>query len=318
MPDSRADLRHVPGRLLRTIADEAASRRTLRQLRVLSHPEHASLVADLRARFAALERERSGQVESPWWTSVRDRLARHVHNDDPRAFLTWDEIRETMFVSGREPYVAVEHRALRAAPDWGSRWRPALQEDSMGCPARWSGDRSTSPNLIHHAFHLMRFEQIAGSIANLEQVVEFGGGYGSVARLARRLGFAGAYHIHDFPEFGALQRYFLAGVELERTGTQSATQSFGTKVADVPARSGSRVFVALWSLSETPLAVREDWLAVATECSHVFVAFQHEFEGVDNHVWFAAMRDRIDLDWHVEDLAHVPGRHSYAIGLPKR
>jgi hypothetical protein len=272
------------------------------------------LAATLRTEITRLQRERSGD-ESPWWTGVRERLVRHVLTDDPRAFLRWDPIRETMLVPNL-PYVEGELQALRASDAWTSMWTAALDEDPSGCPPPYPGHPTSSANLIHHAFHVQRLREVtACSLEDFTQIVEFGGGYGSFARLAFRLGFTGTYHVHDFPEFAALQRYYLHSVAAANGEDPAPGFTASADQGDVPAPDGdSGLFVALWSLSETPLGEREPWIDAIGGAAAAVLAYQHEFEGADNRAWFQDLQTRAPhLRWTFADIAHLPG-NSYAIG----
>ena len=63
--------------------------------------------------------------------------------------------------------------------------------------------------------HLALFEETTGSkIDTLELIFEFGGGYGSMCRLAHNLGFNQAYIIFDLQPFSALQNYYLSSLDL--------------------------------------------------------------------------------------------------------
>ena len=77
---------------------------------------------------------------------------------------------------------------------------------------------------------------------------------------------------------------------------------------------GYVAFVALWSLSETPVAEREPWIEAIDGAAAALLAYQHEFEGADNRAWFADLRVRAPhLRWTFAGIAHLPG-NSYAIG----
>jgi hypothetical protein len=286
-----------------------------RHLARLDDPVQHELVARLRDDIARLQRQPRGD-ESPWWTGVRERLVRHVSADDPRAFLRWRTIIETMSV-GNAPFVADELRALQASDVWESTWRGVLEEDPTGCPVPYPDYRASSANLIHHAFHVQRLREVSGrSLEEFAQVVEFGGGYGSFARLARRLGFTGAYHVHDFPEFAALQRYYLRSITTARGVDLPAGFTVSADAAHTPPPDRDNgLLIALWSLSETPVAERDQWVGAIAGASAVLIGFQHEFEGTDNRVWFQDLRRRApQLRWTIEEIAHLPG-NSYAIGV---
>src|SRR4051812_18782956 len=182
-----------------------------RQLRQLDSADQERLIQSLREELSALPAIPEDEG-SPWWTAVRQRIVAQLLADDPRPFLTWKPIRETMFAPNL-PYIETELSALTQSPRWAGTWEQALVEDPVGCPPPFPGLRSSSSNLIHHAYHVHRLLESTGrSLEDLDRIVEFGGGYGSFARLATRLGFGGVYHVHDFPELAALQRYYVRSV----------------------------------------------------------------------------------------------------------
>lgn len=314
----------MPGKLRQALKDRRLRGRAHRQVAQLAGTEQDELVAQLRAELAELDgQSHPDAVRSPTWAEIRDRLVDRLFNDDPREFLTWQVVHEALFRATffrMSDWIDVEYEALRARPAWRSRWAAAITEDPAGCPPRWSGNPETSANLIHHAYHLLRFEQFAGrSVGDLDEIVEFGGGYGSMARLARRLGFGGRYHIHDFPELNALQRYFLRSVDLTRGLETADRTSFGNDIEAVPPRDGgsTRLFIATWSLSETPLEVRDAWSEAIAASTDVIVAFQHEFEGIDNRRWFEDLCRGLPFSWERTEIAHIPG-NSYVIGRPSQ
>jgi hypothetical protein len=286
-----------------------------RHLRELDSPDQERLVHALREEVSRLPSPPPDEG-SPWWTAVRGRIIDQLRRDDPRSFLVWKPIRETMFTPNL-PYVETELDALRRSAEWDATWQPVLEEDPAGCPPPFPGLPGSSSNLIHHAYHAHRLREATGrSLEDFGQIVEFGGGYGSFARVAGRLGFRGGYHVFDFPEFAALQRYYLGSVASTR-GDAAIADGFTASpdAADVPSGDpDSGLFVALWSLSETPLAERDRWIDSMRSSSCVLLAFQHEFEGADNRAWFAGVTDRTpELEWVVTPIDHLPG-HSYAIG----
>ena len=69
--------------------------------------------------------------------------------------------------------------------------------------------------MIHHAYHLAQFEEKTRTqVHEIDFVLEFGGGYGSMCRLFYNLGFRGRYVIFDLPSFSALQIYYLKTLDL--------------------------------------------------------------------------------------------------------
>lgn len=269
------------------------------------------LVNKLRADISSGEDASTGSAA---WDSASQSLANHIRDDDPRRFLQWREIRSTMFVSDAD-YSSVELEALKAHDAWPERWAPALVEDPSGCPTPSRLDDTSSDNLIHHAYHILAAEERAGRIDDFDEIIEFGGGYGSFARLIRRLGITSKYHIHDLPAFTALQQYYLASVA-SRRGRPAIHENvtWGSSISELPAKTAApRLFVALWSLSEMPEHDREPWCDVIAGCDGVIIGFQKEFEGTDNKSWFATLQQRVKLAWNGWEIPHLPGNF-YLVG----
>jgi hypothetical protein len=183
----------------------------------------------------------------------------------------------------------------------------------------------SSGTLIHHTYHLHRFESVTGrSINDLTHIVEFGGGYGSMARLVARLGFRGHYHIHDLPEFSALQRFYLRMVQSEIDAAEIADSlgriTFSSRREDaspVSDRQGGTLFLATWSLGETPISLREEWRSTLARFSFFLIGFRTRFEDIDNLAWFRELATtRSDVEWRFEPIRHRKQNEFYLIGSP--
>ncbi len=185
---------------------------------------------------------------------------------------------------------------------------------------------TTSGTLIHHAYHFHRFESATGrSIVACTEIVEFGGGYGSMARLVTRLGFRGRYHIHDLPEFSALQRFYLRSVRAEVGEGELADALFGItrserreEASPSAGSQGDAVFLATWSLSETPLGLREEWRPALARFRYFLIGFQDRFEDIDNRTWFEDFAaSRQDVEWRFVPAVHRGEGRRYLFGVPK-
>lgn len=230
------------------------------------------------------------------WLDFRRQFRRLFAKRDPRAFLKWELTRRCLYNAGPLPH---ELRAVTALPDWTSRWRPAVKESAIGrpdpCPA-WS---ETSWNLIHHAFALSHFERTARrQVEHFRRIIEFGGGYGSMARLVWQLGFRGHYVIYDLPEMSAVQRYYLTSIGLPTSRAKTAHDgpmvswaSSHDEFARITDGKVADLFLATWSLSETPIAFRESFLPLV-RTNHCFFGYEDRYRGVDNAHFFAQWRER--------------------------
>ena len=277
-----------------------------------------ALAAELRATFAALpelDADAATGAEAEW-RRYMNTLRDQVRWRDPRAFLTWPVIRGTMFVR-RSRYLETELAYLKGLPDWQGRWAAAVREGRAGRPAPYPGLRASSGNLLHHAYHVARFEAAVGArVADMGTVFEFGGGYGSMCRLFRQVGFAGRYVVLDLPHFSALQRYYLQalGLGLAEAGNHCVSDP------EAPARllAGAprpTMFLATWSLSETPLHVRKAVLPLVSGFDAFLIAFQGTFREVDNVAWFRALREEMpEIAWHDLPIGHLRGPNFYLFG----
>ncbi len=269
--------------------------------------------AELRAKFQqlpVLDTSSAPPSEAQWLRNV-DRLRKHVLNDDARQFLRWDVIAETMSVSYAR-YAYKELKYLRGLPTW-DRWREAIGEIGTGHPVRYPLYPASSGITIHHAYHLAQFEAKTGAkISDMNCVFEFGGGYGNLCRLVHRLGFKGRYVLFDLPAFSALQCYYFKTVRVLDVSCQSDFHQLEMALREF---SGNRLFIATWSLSETPLTTRIPVLKLLREFEHFLIAYQDRFGEVDNLDFFNRWKDSTKAAWHSWPIAHLPGNH-YMIGTP--
>ena len=235
--------------------------------------------------------------------------------------------------------------------DW---LRRALRESNVGSPpAERVIHRThsfTSTNMIHHVYSLARFEHSTGAhIADMQTIVEFGGGYGSFARIAFQQGFRGQYVIHDLRPFGVLQRFFLLSVGISireiknwesgepgvyLTSSLAELESLHLRTRGLAAQRAS-MFVAMFSLSEVDYATRDRVMAAGPAVfGHMLFWYQWSWRGViPNSKWFGALmiEERSDLSWHtwedygapsegdagyrvVGDTGAVRGRNRFAAG----
>src|SRR5262249_19041347 len=147
---------------------------------------------------------------------------------------------------------------------------------------------------------------------DFDLVYEFGGGFGGLEVLSRALGFEGTYVIVDLPVVRALQRYYLtlAGAPLVdgSEATALAPRAARTELAGIEAFACARdraadversLFVATWSLSETPHSVRAGILETLSSFSHVLVSFQQSLDAIDNSELFETLvaHGHPDMEW---------------------
>ena len=250
------------------------------------------LIDELRAGCRALPvaPTTGGTPNANDWATAMNRLRHLILHADPRAFLRWDVIIERMAVR-HSPMTPIELAALEARPDWESRWKPAIRECAAGRPFRYLGWPESSEHLIQTAYALARLELLVGRpVTEWGTVFEFGGGFGSLCRLLHQLGFRGRYVIFDLPPFTLLQRFYLrsAGIirdDDDRIVLTSDLAELERQVAALPADAWA-MFVACWSLSETPLELRARVRPLVERIGRYALAYQERYGEVDNVDYF--------------------------------
>ncbi len=268
-----------------------------------------------------------------FWTENRNEVRNRILTLNPREFLQWPVVEQTMFVNYAS-YTVSELLYLKSRVDWKSRWAPAIVESRVGRPLRYGYNPlrylklpRSSGNLIHHAYHVSRFEEETGrEVKNLNLVVEFGGGYGSMCRLFHNLGFNGKYIIYDLPEFSAIQRYYLTtlGLRVEKPSTPSFRADASISCVsdlgqlDPQILGNGSLFVATWSLSESPLRLREAISAIAGGFDAYLIAYQERFNEVDNVAYFQLWKESLpQIKWVQLRIEHIKSENYYLFGSSK-
>ena len=121
--------------------------------------------------------------------------------------------------------------------------------------------------------HYQTYQRLSGNKINrFNRIVELGGGCGDFCRFVRDMGYDGEYVIWDLPMVSLIQQISLSDVSVSFTH-------------HVPKPAPRTLFVATWSLSETPLEFREDMVKKLSPNNYL-ICYQHEFEDLSNTEYF--------------------------------
>ena len=262
------------------------------------------------------------------WQQFLFQVANHIKNDDLNGFLQWPEIKAAMFASNQR-FVKSEYSVLRTSDNWSPRWHSATRECRLGHPIPFVKDLGSSGNLIHHAYLLSIIEESLNvKVHELNSLFEFGGGYGDMAKLFQNLGFEGDYVIYDFELFSALQSWYLSNLGFKVETLKESKQLNSDKIhcvsgdepipiIDLIAGDEKSMFLATWSLSETPIEYRAIFESVLSSFEYIVIAYQHEIEGLDNVAYFGDLQSNLDShEWSHRVLEFQPGS-SLLIGCRK-
>jgi hypothetical protein len=205
------------------------------------------------------------------WTSWSQNVKDSFRSKVPFGFLREPTIAKTMVFGGLRDFDATSRRVDRVVSAYGEELsKELLREDCIGLPKITNAYYQTSANRAHHACHLASYQNAVNkSFFQCERIVEWGGGYGDMARLIRRLNNRVTFVIIDLPELCALQYIYLSSVE---GGDSVNLLAHGTN--PVPGKTNivpvanvlqgkveirADAFISTWALTESP---EEDQLFV--------------------------------------------------------
>lgn len=236
-------------------------------------------------------------LRPPYWEYWRHNLWELACNDIPEKFMHWPCIGHCMLVRHWPHAIDYEYNQLMTDKE---RWQPVIEMSVVGND--YYRETSYSQNLIHQAYHLKLWEDTTGKrLDKQKSITEFGGGYGAMALVCRRLGFVGDYVIYDLPEFSLLQQWFLSQCGVEATWPGRFTQD---KVD---------LLLALYSLSETPLGVRGVFLGTVKAKSYLFL-YSGPWQEYDNSAYFRSV-EYLAHNWSHSELTWLPDKKNwYSIG----
>jgi putative sugar O-methyltransferase len=223
---------------------------------------------------------------------------------------TWGEYNRRFFemCSAGLPINFLQHPIVRdtlaANPVLKKEWKPfladlkreappfflaALEEELIGSPRIVCLDPLTSPGRIVHGWTLLQFLKATNAVKNcvredLENIVEYGGGYGGLCVIWKRLNPQATYTIIDTPIMLTIQCTYLTSIFGEDRVNALKTQD------DIPVKGMINlmpvafidrndldvdVFVSTWALSESGALAQEtiighDWY----HAKHLLLAFQ--------------------------------------------
>ena len=259
-----------------------------------------------------------------FWRQTCEEIRKDALIGNKFEFLRWPSV--SVF-SVPESSVAPEcYNQLRGSAEWDGRWYNLTRDSMVGTPRNFSRDFGTSPILVQHAYHLLRYETATGkSLLDCDAIFEVGGGYGSFCRLLRNSGFKGLHVIYDLPHISSIQRLYLtlSGFSEASPGEMITQLSNGHRFCLITddyldntlnlfKSNNIRVaFVATWSLSEMPMSARERiFPRFHPVCEQYLITFQHEYinlnnveYNLNNVEYFETVRlSRPELNWKREDV----------------
>ena len=262
----------------------------------------------------------------PVWDEWNKTLEANILPIPPISFLKTPVIMHTMFV-GYDKFYSHEISFLETelSPD---KLKDFLREDSIGEPPITTEYQEvlTSYNTVHHLHHLVKFfAHTKCSPRDVNCVVEWGGGYGNLAKLFKRMkGNENlTYIIIDTPLFSCLQWLYLGSIlgedkvnlidDLSKSLVEGKINLLPLNFLDnYPISNDVDLFISTWALSECSdfaqnYVINHQWF----NAKHLLLAY-HLGDGVEFP--FASRVEELAISGgaSTEEINFIPGRHQYA------
>lgn len=177
----------------------------------------------------------------------------------------------------------------------------------------------TSPHVVTNMSHVITALRYNIDVKSYDVILEFGGGYGGMAKVCSGMGFNSTYYIYDLPQLKRIQEYHLTNICVRHKIINTEDQ-----LEEVVEKKGKKMFIATWSISEVSSDLRERIVDVIKDFDSVFIIFQHNNPVGDkqnnyNYFYgdetFRAKFNKINK-WNLEKMrfVHWDGGSYYMIG----
>lgn len=270
-------------------------------------------VMDLMQEYEKVKHLTGEGIIVPHWQAVNDEIVRDVFEKADENFMRHPTFNVNTFADHPQATRYV-HQLNYIFANW-DRDRALdilLQEPTFGNPPLKTIDYWVmSPNSVQHLYHLVYWQTETGkNLDDVERVVEWGGGYGSLARIFKRINPGVDYTIIDTPTYSTLQRWYFSRACPDLFFTLVPVGSFDpTRWCDL--------FVSTWALSESSLEAIGMAAASTTviDAPSVLLAFQdtnREFEAAGDVV--AMLNNhRVEPIENIKEVDYLPKGNYYAV-----
>lgn len=204
------------------------------------------------------------------WQFNQDEIAKTFSAGVPANFLDIPQIGGTMFANNWESgWFATQYNFLNEVFDEKTR-DYLIKGELIGGQkqSRVVNGIYTNHNNVHHVYHLARYEKLTGkSLSGMNTIVEWGGGFGNLARILRLYAGPKTYVLIDAPATLTIQWVFLSCVFGEDAVNiltpdnceikEGCFNLISFRDIDVLKGLSFDMFIATWSLNESTHAAQD-------------------------------------------------------------
>jgi len=238
------------------------------------------------------------------WRSYGDEIISSLKENNPSEFLRFPRITGT--VHPNQFGLSFQYlNYIFSSDKFTAAIQNALTESPVGNPFLEPSYPLSSPLLVQHGYHLIRLLEYTNiDVLHLQEIVEFGGGYGSFFRLLKNLGYTNKYFIYDLPVMCAIQKFYLKNVFLPCPNTETLSNlkwlsGAASNVSDNVINLDESLFMATWSLSECPYDLRQEFEPIISKFKYVLIAYQPKFHDFNNVEYFNSLESKLpNFKWN--------------------
>lgn len=210
-----------------------------------------------------------------YWSVMREVFAEDFEKLPKERFKVWASVMTVPFMT-RARFFDYFAAVLPVAQQYPNVMY-ALEDPDVGITEQDRGifalfeDFNTTMNRVQHMAHLI-YTGWVHDLSKLDTIVELGGGIGDMADIVYKLGFKGKYIIYDFPEVGAIQKWYH-----DKLGHTNIVHT-----SDVNDLENADLMIGTWSFTEMPLDLRDEIMSKIGGTKNWLIAYSNHIFGIDN------------------------------------
>ncbi len=224
-----------------------------------------------------------------------------LQNDNLTNFLREGFIQKMFFLHNRF-FVYSELKELKKDKKW-NLYKKLINEDSIGNPIRYFLYPKSSGNRINHVYNLnILMRELNIDLKKIKKVFEFGGGYGCMARIFSKISPNIKYTCFDTWYVNLLQYYYLKHSNLNVGFSNKNNFLLTSNLKEIKnfSYNSKYLFIANWSLSETPIMFRANFDSLVKNSEIILISFQEKFEDINNLKYFNNLKSKLTKNFNIK------------------
>ena len=198
------------------------------------------------------------------WNFFNSMISNELFPVPNEEFLNIKHVAGTMFVNTWGDWFTSQLDFLRSKLDHRDLIYCMCEDYAGGAQQKYRliDGITTSHNCIHHMYHIAKYQDITGKdMSNVNTIVEWGGGYGNLAKLITRLSGEKTYILVDSPTILTIQWLYLCSVfspNQVNVVTMDNPKIISSKFNLLPVnciellnKQDIDMFISTWALSES-------------------------------------------------------------------